>query len=70
MRQYFADQPWYADVIYYVRISNPESIHPTELITKTAHQMDIDVLASELSFVEYVHHTKLGLNIPIFEKRV
>lgn len=69
MRQYFESQADSEVVYYYLRVSNPESVYPVELHTKTAKRIDLDVLASEVKFVEYVFHPKLGCNLPIFEAR-
>lgn len=69
MRQYFESQKDLGVVTYYLRVANPESSAPTELYVKTVSQLDIDVLASEIQFVEYIFHPKLGYSQPIFEKR-
>lgn len=69
MREYFEPQANLEVVQYYLRVSNPESVYPTELYTKSTNRSDLDVLASEVKFVEYIFHPKLGYNLPIFEAR-
>ena len=68
MRHYFEPQSQLNEYTYYERYENPDSIVKSELYVRSVAPEDVDVLASEFRFVEWIYDRRSGYNFPILER--